>query len=322
MKQRLLYIDNLKGILIILVVLGHCIQATDADFDHNIIFRYIYSFHMPMFMFVSGFVSYKPQMEWRTVRKRFQQLIVPFVAWTVLGACIHANWAMLYQVLLHPDNGLWFLWALFFIILALKICTAISEKTNIRQEYVVAIVCLVMIGMMVALKLKVFGFQFVAWYFPFYCMGHFGKKYESALADVEHRETWPCLLLFLTMAWFWMRKEPPTFMPDGSNVVFNYAWKFITAVVAIVAFTNLFKLYVNHKYLIINRLGGVTLGIYAIHQIVITIVLKYISQYIPGDWEYVLFIIVLWLAITAISYAVDCLLDKSKLTALLFLGKH
>ena len=35
MNHRLHYIDNLKGVLILLVVLGHCIQCTDLDFDHN-----------------------------------------------------------------------------------------------------------------------------------------------------------------------------------------------------------------------------------------------------------------------------------------------
>lgn len=39
MTHRLHYIDNLKGVLILLVVLGHCIQCTDLDFDHNAVFR-------------------------------------------------------------------------------------------------------------------------------------------------------------------------------------------------------------------------------------------------------------------------------------------
>ena len=32
MTHRLHYIDNLKGVLILLVVLGHCIQCTDHIF--------------------------------------------------------------------------------------------------------------------------------------------------------------------------------------------------------------------------------------------------------------------------------------------------
>ena len=72
MTHRLHYIDNLKGVLILLVVLGHCIQCTDLDFDHNAVFRYIYSFHMPLFMCVSGFVSYKPDIKMADGAETFQ----------------------------------------------------------------------------------------------------------------------------------------------------------------------------------------------------------------------------------------------------------
>ena len=47
MKERLEYIDTARGILIILVVIGHIWQA---GFVHN----FIYSFHMPAFFFISG----------------------------------------------------------------------------------------------------------------------------------------------------------------------------------------------------------------------------------------------------------------------------
>lgn len=46
------YIDVAKGIGIILVVLGHCL----AYGCQNQLFRCIYSFHMPLFFFLSGYV--------------------------------------------------------------------------------------------------------------------------------------------------------------------------------------------------------------------------------------------------------------------------
>lgn len=55
-------IDCIKGILIILVVLGHAIQyASGSDYMHrglyldNPVFLIIYSFHMPLFALISGF---------------------------------------------------------------------------------------------------------------------------------------------------------------------------------------------------------------------------------------------------------------------------
>lgn len=50
-KKRLIWIDSLKGWLMILVVLGHAIQSSlgDACFQNHL-WNLIYSFHMPAFM--------------------------------------------------------------------------------------------------------------------------------------------------------------------------------------------------------------------------------------------------------------------------------
>ncbi|ROT03695.1 hypothetical protein ED388_12660 [Muribaculaceae bacterium Isolate-007 (NCI)] len=47
------YIDCLKGFAIFLVVLGHVVQ--NYNLMDSWIFRIIYSFHMPLFMFMSGY---------------------------------------------------------------------------------------------------------------------------------------------------------------------------------------------------------------------------------------------------------------------------
>ena len=67
MKQRILYIDRIKGLAIILVVVGHLYTFSEAT-DGNLVNKFIGSFHMALFMFVSGFVAYilPPQ----AVRKR------------------------------------------------------------------------------------------------------------------------------------------------------------------------------------------------------------------------------------------------------------
>jgi len=116
-----------------------------------------------------------------------------------------------------------------------------------------------MIGIMVTLKFKLFGFQFIAWYFPFYCIGYFGRKHLLRIEPFLRRMQWLMLALFMAMAWFWMRKDPPMFMPEGSSIIFNYVYKFATAMVGSVAFLTLFKHIANHRVLIIsNFLGGNT----------------------------------------------------------------
>lgn len=59
-SQRMHWVDNLKGFLIFLVVVGHILQsAIDAHIDTEVmscIFDWIYSFHMPLFFAASGYV--------------------------------------------------------------------------------------------------------------------------------------------------------------------------------------------------------------------------------------------------------------------------
>ena len=56
-SSRLLWIDNLRACLIFLVVIGHVIQFSHPHYGDTLLFQYIYSFHMPLFVFISGFVS-------------------------------------------------------------------------------------------------------------------------------------------------------------------------------------------------------------------------------------------------------------------------
>lgn len=59
-KQRIYYWDNLKVFLIFLVVLGHfLIPVTSRGKSLECAYYYIYLFHMPAFVFVSGFFSKK-----------------------------------------------------------------------------------------------------------------------------------------------------------------------------------------------------------------------------------------------------------------------
>lgn len=54
---RSAYWDNIKGFLIILVVFAHCLFALQNVPLNNLIVDAIYMFHMPAFVFVSGYFS-------------------------------------------------------------------------------------------------------------------------------------------------------------------------------------------------------------------------------------------------------------------------
>jgi fucose 4-O-acetylase-like acetyltransferase len=76
LAKRVDYVDIAKGIGIVLVVMGHNDFALISPFAHKL----IYSFHMPMFFFMSG-MFFKPDLPfWTFLRNRFNRVLKPFVA--------------------------------------------------------------------------------------------------------------------------------------------------------------------------------------------------------------------------------------------------
>jgi fucose 4-O-acetylase-like acetyltransferase len=74
MSKRIAYIDIAKGIGILLVVLGH----SDLRAFAPILRIAVYSFHMPLFFFLSG-MFFKPEMPFGDLaRRRFKSLAWPF----------------------------------------------------------------------------------------------------------------------------------------------------------------------------------------------------------------------------------------------------
>lgn len=79
-KKRFYNLDNLKFLLIFCVVTGHVLQRfTGTSELARVISFFIYSFHMPAFVFISGFFSKKAVKE-----KRYYKIVEYFVVYSII----------------------------------------------------------------------------------------------------------------------------------------------------------------------------------------------------------------------------------------------
>jgi len=77
-ESRVYVFDNLKAILVTLVVFGHILEPLLPDSLPRILYVFIYMFHMPLFIFCLGyFAKYNP-------RKLLTRLIAPYLTFQVL----------------------------------------------------------------------------------------------------------------------------------------------------------------------------------------------------------------------------------------------
>lgn len=82
--SRLSWLDIMKGIGIILVVVGHISS-------NKIIFNWLYSFHMPLFFFAAGWV-YKKKQFLIDIKRRIQTIVIPYFSF---GLVVLIYWQLI-----------------------------------------------------------------------------------------------------------------------------------------------------------------------------------------------------------------------------------
>lgn len=124
LQQRDEALDAVKGVAILIVMLGHCIVLNGLEDPY--LYDAITAIQMPLFMMVSGFVwgrkplclTEKPDTKQRFVQlgKRTLSYLLPFFTWLFLTHLTHPLQELRLQ-LFALDRGLWFLMTLWVITL-------------------------------------------------------------------------------------------------------------------------------------------------------------------------------------------------------------
>lgn len=113
-------IDNIKVLLIFLVVFNHIIAFNLVKVDTVV--RYVWYaitiFHMPAFVFISGYLSKKPQ----NVLKNFKNLLIPYVLGYTLTwySQIWLGRSVDYEILRPTGSVMWYILALFIYRLTIE----------------------------------------------------------------------------------------------------------------------------------------------------------------------------------------------------------
>ena len=126
-SEHLWWIDSAKGIGVILIVLGHLLY----DSSHDVLNQIIYSFHVPMFFILAGFVCRHRKgiaEKVKFLRKKAYRLIIPFIIFTLFGVkriydAIGSipNTELIRQIF-YIDGKMFFNAPLWFLIVLFEIC--------------------------------------------------------------------------------------------------------------------------------------------------------------------------------------------------------
>lgn len=115
-KRRDPYFDNAKFLAIVLVVAGHAIEPLRDTREAHAIYLFVYMFHMPVFIIITGYFSRNFTFSSGKARKLITHLAVPYVIFeTAYSVFRWAAGGKDFEIsLLAPVWLTWFLLAAFF----------------------------------------------------------------------------------------------------------------------------------------------------------------------------------------------------------------
>lgn len=262
-SSRSPYWDSLKGLLILLVVFGHCGTALSEG-----LISVIYAFHMPLFVFVSGYFS-KRQPIISKQNKRLALIYLFFNTIYIVFDLATDNFTM--SRLLIPSFALWYVLSLIYWRCALQL---IPSKLIGKPAYLImGSVVLGLIAGFIPIGNEM-SFQRTFSFWPFFITGFYLRRYD-AIDKIRSQNKWLSGVLLISLfiaTYLWL----PPFYANNPYIINNEIW--IRSLQTLIACVMCFCILVimPEKLGVITTIGQYTLIIYLLHPPLVK-VLKVIS---------------------------------------------
>lgn len=273
--------DNIKCILIILVVLGHFLELPKDSATADAVYRVIYLFHMPAFIFVSGyFAKFNP-------KKIVRSLIIPYIIMQTIYLAFHSLFILEEKTFTlqftKPYWILWYLMAMVFYYLLIPF----FQTQNIRRQ-ILSILTVVIISLLAGYDNSIGYHLTLSRFFvflPYFLMGLYFRADCEIITDrwqnIRPLHTLTYAIAFIGAAssvfYIWNVKLS-SFVLYGSlhYAKLNYgpAIRLLLLFFAVCWIIVLLRLTPNRKFPLFTCIGKYTFWIFIFHGFVIELIDK------------------------------------------------
>lgn len=203
------YFDNIKGKLIVLVVLGHLLEFKLSYLPIRFIYVFLYSFVMPTFCFVSG-VFFSPKL--KNIIKIF---FIYFLSQVILFSFKHELANISFYCFLTPIWTLWYLFCLFYWYCICSFFKKIPKSFVLLFALILSLLCgFLKIGYFLSL-------QRACSFFFFFALGLYIGK-ENIKNQVVKLQKWKCFLVCISALLVLFSIYRDTFFPMAFYNSFSY----------------------------------------------------------------------------------------------------
>ncbi len=281
MNERNFKYDNMRFFLMLLVICGHFMELFDGG---AIIYKIIYSFHMPAFLFLSGRFA---RFDLRKILKHF---LFPYFVFQTLYLVFQAVVINGTQIVLQYLVPYWILWYLFALMVYYALIPILPEKQFKNALWVITIsVCVSLtagyinfIGYELSLsRILVFSPFFMFGYYYSCIKDHVQKWFSTKFLKTRLLVLSGCVILLGTL--YIIRNVPNTLL-YGSYSYAASACSILDRLILLCvasAWITLLNILLNHKKIrFVTLFGQNTMPIFLFHAFFVQLAGKYgIFQY-------------------------------------------
>lgn len=325
--ERIITFDYLKGIAIFLVVWCHCIQYITGNSFNNTFYSIIYSFHMPLFIIISGYLFSRKMDKTiiSLITKQFSRLIIPNIVWggvaiSVLSLITYTTPSL--RDIIKLPTFCWFLSSLFVS----SIIYVIIYKIGIKN-YVAATILLSLGSLLIP------GCEFIKFFIPFFGIGLILARKNvmsivlkwkyiiigGGIIIILYSLLWSCeFYIYCTQNPTFVEFSLPKWSAYFARIIFG-------SMISIWLMFFVRKLEMKVKYGdVLSNLSRNSLGIYVIHYSLFYVGGAYLNLYVKlSETSVVALMCVISVVIILFINLIIHYLRISEVTRILFLGeKH
>lgn len=280
-KDRELWIDYTKMFACILVVIGHLLQGLDKaniQWNENLysyIDTFLYIFHMPLFMCLSGYLykKYTKINSWKEyfsfLKKKLINLGIPYLVFYLVYVFINMIFASnvnsqkgiedILNILTNPMPPFWFLYALFFIFLV----TPLLEKVSKNNKKIVFVIAIFLHIINIYLKTEIYAIDIVAEYLVYFYLGAILVNRLKERSKTKNVIIYTITFILLALLYCFMIKEQ--IIDNRILQILKILLAILGTLVSIQIFKNLTDVIAKQK--ILNEISKNTFAIYLMHTI-------------------------------------------------------
>ena len=269
MANRDVYFDSMKFVLIALVIFGHTLeQFGNIETNRLSLTTYfsIYSFHMPLFVFISGYFTspFKTKTA-KSVLKIFET----FVVFQLVRLTLNGDWS--FSNIMTPQWTLWYLLSLCFWKLGTLILPPPTSSKTLCINTIMAFVFVSLCAGFVDIDTEL-SFQRTFNLFPFFLIGYYAKN-NNLVEYIRSKHRYLSALLFGTVVLSIFLLNKPLYsllMFQSTPLLGQVFWKVISLCICIIMSGLIINLMptINGK---IAKYGQCTLLFYIAHTFLIQI---------------------------------------------------